>query len=573
MLLLIVFAFIGGIVTILSPCILAVLPIVLSGATGGKRRPLGVVVGFVSGFTFFTLFLTSIVSRLGIGADALRYFAIVVLAFFGLALVIPKIQLQIELLFSRLAARAPRQTNRTGFGGGLLVGLSLGLIWTPCVGPILASVISLALTGSVTGGAFLITLAYALGTALPMLAIMAGGRGLIQKVPWLTRNSARIQQAFGVLMILTAVAIVFNADKKIQTYVAERLPDYSSALTGLERNDSVAAALDNLTGSATENSANSGGRAAPEIIAGGQWFNTAPLTLESLRGQIVMIDFMTYSCINCIRTFPYLNTWYSTYHDKGFTIIGIHTPEFEFEKDPANVAAALKQYGIEFPVVQDNNYATWNAYGNRYWPRKYLIDYQGNIVYDHIGEGGYDETEEKIKELIAERDRALGTTAEALPAANQADRVAGESIEAASPETYFGSARNSLLMGGAAGESGDFTFGEPDRIETNHLYLVGRWHIEGEYAQPLEAGARVIYRYNARRVFLVAGADSASGISVSQDSRALGEAAGADVGSDGRADIRENRLYRLIENSGSGTRTLELEAETPGIKFFTFTFG
>jgi len=576
MLILIIFAFLGGIVTILSPCILAVLPIILSGTTGGKRRPLGVVVGFVSGFTFFTLFLTSIVSRLGVGADTLRYFAIVVLAFFGLALVIPWVQLKIEIMFSKLAARAPKNQGRTGFGGGLLIGLSLGLLWTPCVGPILASVISLALTGSVSGGAILITLSYALGTALPMLIIMVGGRGLMQKVPWLTRNAGRIQQAFGVLMIITALAIVFNADKKIQAYVAERLPDYASVLTGLEQNNQVEQALNELeskTGSAVKKPDNSDKPLAPEIIPGGEWINSEPLKLSDLRGQIVMVEFLTYSCINCIRTFPYLNAWYDTYKDKGFTIVGVHTPEFEFEKDADNVRQALKDQGIMFPVVQDNNYDTWRAFGNRYWPRKYILDWNGRIVFDHIGEGAYDETEQLIQKLIAERDLALDMAAEEIPDTIQADQISGESIETGSPETYFGSGRNDLLANGEPGRSGEFDFRVPDQVLPNQLYLVGRWRLQDEYAIPLTAGARIIYRYNSRRVFLVAGADSPSVATVRQDGALAGDAAGADVEPNGRITIEEERLYRLIDNGDMESHTLDITIEDPGSMIFTFTFG
>lgn len=242
--LLIGFAFLAGIVTVLSPCILPVLPIVLSGSIGGgKRKPWGVLVGFVSSFTFFTLFLSQIVVATGLSADSLRLFAVVVILLFGVSMLVPGTQVVLERLFARLSSLVPRLGNGAGFGSGLLVGVSLGLIWTPCVGPILASVISLALTGSVSGAAVGITLAYAFGTGLPMLAVMYGGRKLLLRVPWLLRNTGRIQQIFGLIMILVAVAIYANFDRKFQVYVLEIFPAYGTGLTALEDNDWVDEAL------------------------------------------------------------------------------------------------------------------------------------------------------------------------------------------------------------------------------------------------------------------------------------------------------------------------------------------
>lgn len=247
MALLVLFAFIGGVVTILSPCILPILPVILSGSvTGGKRRPFGVITGFVLSFTFFTLFLTAIVRVTGLSADFLRNLAVIVLILFGLTLVIPKAQVWIERLFTKFASKAPQQKESTGFKGGFLVGLTLGLIWTPCVGPILASVISLALSEAVTGAAVFITLAYALGTALPMLVIIYGGRQLLHKVPWLMRNTAKIQIAFGILMIIVAIGIFFNVDRNFQTYILEKLPNYGASLTSVEDNETVQKELEKL---------------------------------------------------------------------------------------------------------------------------------------------------------------------------------------------------------------------------------------------------------------------------------------------------------------------------------------
>lgn len=574
MFILIIFAFLGGIVTILSPCILAVLPVILSGATGGKSKPLGIVSGFVLSFTFFTLFLTSLVNIVGISPNALRILAVVVLIVFGVSMLVPALRIWTEKMFSKVANLAPSADKGKGYASGLVIGLSLGLLWTPCVGPILASVISLALTGAISGGALLITFAYALGTALPMLAIMIGGRKLILKVSWLKKNSNKIQQVFGVLMIIVALLIVFNLDKRLQVAVTEKLPDYSGALTSLERNDSVINALDNLTKKDNDMENKEGDyKMAPEIIPGGEWFNSDPLTLEELRGKVVMLDFITYSCINCIRTIPYLNAWYEEYSDDGLVIIGIHTPEFEFEKNPDNVAKALKDLGIEFPVVQDNNYATWLAYDNHYWPRKYLINHEGKVVYDHIGEGGYEETEEKIQELLQASNEAMGMELEGMDDSTRAESISAETIDARSPETYFGANRNKLLANGRAGLSGEFNFELPKIIAMNKLYLSGKWSINDEYARPMEQGAKIVYRYNAQKVFLVAGADNASKLRVYQDGELISEGKGSDVNENGELSIEEQGLYRIIENDKRGVHILELEAEDGNLQVFTFTFG
>lgn len=306
MLILILFAFIAGIVTVLSPCILPVLPIVLSGSVGeGKRRPLGVVAGFILSFTFFTLFLSSLVQWTGVSADALRAFSVVVIILFGASLLFPQAQAMLEKLFAFFTRFSPKE-QKEGFFGGFLLGMSLGLIWTPCVGLILASVISLALTGTVNGAAFFITLAYATGTGIPMLAITYGGRQLFQKVPWFLKNTGRIQRGFGVVMILTGLAIMMNVDRRFQTWVLETFPQYGVGLTRIEENEAVKQQLDKLNASPNELEDANGKPMfelqesmkyplAPELSGGTTWLNSEPLRLsEELRGKVVLIDFWTY---------------------------------------------------------------------------------------------------------------------------------------------------------------------------------------------------------------------------------------------------------------------------------------
>ncbi|MBI4062443.1 cytochrome c biogenesis protein DipZ [Candidatus Gottesmanbacteria bacterium] len=552
MVLLLGFAFLAGIVTILSPCILPVLPVVLSGGiSGGKQRPLGIVAGFIASFTFFTLFLTSIVRATGISPDALRLLSVVIIIAFGLSLLIPKFQSIFERLATKLTSLVPKNNQRQDFGGGVLIGVSLGLVWTPCVGPILASVISLALTGTVTTTAFFITLAYSIGTAIPMLAIIWGGRQLLQKVPWLVASTGKIQKAFGVLMILTALAIATNQDRKFQTYILEKFPQYGVGLTKFEDNPEVKKQLVDMTTSNLER--------APELIAGGQWFNSESLTLSQLRGKVVLIDFWTYTCINCIRTLPYLKNWYSKYKDKGLVIIGVHTPEFEFEKDPNNVARAIADFGLEYPVMQDNDYATWRAYDNRYWPAKYLIDKDGKIRYTHFGEGAYDETEKVIQELLG----STGTI-----------NNPKYSVGARTPELYLGYSRI-VYFASPEGIKDDVEaqYSIPKTISRNTFAYGGTWIVGDERAMPTKS-ASLLLNFDAQEVFLVMRPKpgTTGHVAVSLDGEMAGSNAGEDV-ENNIVTVDSDRLYKLIKLPSAGAHLLRLDFLDGDLELYAFTFG
>src|SRR3990167_2002034 len=506
MVLLIIFAFLAGVVTILSPCILPILPVILSSSVDSskKRRPFGVIVGFVGSFTFFTLFLSILVRLSGVPADSLRTVSVVILAVFGLTLLIPKARQMIEGLFSALARFAPRGKQHTVFLGGLVIGFSLGLLWTPCVGPILASVISLALTGTVTAQAVAITFVYSLGTAIPMFAIMQTGSSALQKVPWLVARTPAIQKAFGVLMMVTALAIFFNIDRQFQTWVLQTFPQYGIGLTKFEDNIHVKQELKKLTkqpmdetiiGKSLSNVTQPKGIPAPELIPGGEWFNTTPFTLRSLRGKVVVIDFWTYSCINCQRTLPYLRSWWEKYKDKGLVIIGAHAPEFEFEKDRDNVAQAISDFKLKYPIMQDNDFATWRAYDNHYWPAKYFIDKDGFIRYSHFGEGAYDESEKVIQQLLAE----TGISTSASKIANPFYQ-----IYAKTPEIYVGYSRIDYIVSPEQiAEGVKATYTMPSTIPVHTFAYEGGWTIMSEYASPTQ-GARLYLNFEAKEVFLVA---------------------------------------------------------------------
>lgn len=582
MILLIVFAFLAGIVTILSPCILPILPIILSsgiaGQENGKSRPLGVVFGFVLSFTFFTLFLSTIVKLSGISADALRIFSVIVIAGFGVSLLISQFQLRIEKLFSKLAGLVPQESTkenqsigRQGFGKGLLIGSSLGLLWTPCVGPILASVISLAITETVTLDAFIITFAYSLGTAIPLFLIMLSGQNALKRIPWLVRNTTRIQKAFGILMILTAIGILTNTDRRFQTFILDTFPQYGAGLTKFEDIPPIRKQLENITGKKIQekdlgkpmfDTTKPNREKAPEIIPGGVWFNSNPLTLEKLKGKVVLIDFWTYSCINCQRTLPYLKKWWETYKDKGLVIIGVHSPEFEFEKQEKNVLQAITDFGITYPVVQDNDFATWNAYDNLYWPAKYFIDKEGYIRYSHFGEGAYDESERIIQTLL--KEMGVKDISEEI-------RNPVYQIYSKTPETYLGYERiHNFGSNEQIVQNMNYTYTTPKTLSNNKVAFEGNWKVAKEYALP-QKGTKLYLNFESKEVFLVMrtkGKASKVKVYVDDKMQYFGEDA-----ANGMVSVDSDRLYKLINLPSPGRHILKLEFDDNFIEVYAFTFG
>lgn len=568
MFLLLSFAFLAGIVTILSPCILPILPVVLSGSVGsGRKRPIGIITGFVLSFTVVTLFLSVIVQLSGISADVLRNLSVIIILLFGISLLIPKTQVLLEQLFSKLAGKVPQSRERTGFWGGVMIGLSLGLVWTPCVGPIIASVITLAATNSVNAAAFFITFAYALGTAIPMFAVMTGGRTLLQKHPRLLRHSGSIQRIFGVLMILTALMIFFQIDRRFQVYILDTFPKYGAGLTKLEDNEAVIQQLELLGSGNSMHLMNRNTPSAPDIIPGGEWYNLSDgrtgLSLNELRGKVVLIDFWTYTCINCIRTLPYLRDWHQKYADKGLVIIGVHTPEFEFEKNPDNVGRAIHDFGLRYPIVQDNEYATWRAYQNRYWPAKYFIDKDGKIRSAHFGEGAYDETEELIQELL----RELGSDVSAIPIENPQYFV-----ETGTPELYLGYGRIEYLVSPERIlPDQKMTYSTPTMLPVSRFAYNGAWMIGREYAEAAK-NAELMLHYDAKDVFLVMRSvdGKPSRVRVMLDGQQVPDT--NDV-TNSVVTVTTDRLYEVIKGSIRGTHRLQLIFPDGNIEVYAFTFG
>jgi cytochrome c biogenesis protein CcdA/thiol-disulfide isomerase/thioredoxin len=575
MVLLMLFALVAGAATALSPCVLPVLPAVLgAGVAGGRRRPLGVVTGLVIAFTFATVGLVYVIDALGLPDDLVRTVAIVTLFGFGIALLVPGLADRIEAFGSRLAP-GPARVGGEGFASGLILGASLGLVYTPCAGPILAGVITVSASQTFTAGKLAVALAYAVGSGLVLYLLMLGGRRLVDG---LKPARAWVQAAAGALMIVVALAMTADLDLEFQEAIADDLPSVLVNPSGeLEESGAVADELASLRGGhsgfeptdAAADLPDYG--AAPDFTDTQQWFNTPggkPLSVARLTGQdrVVLIDFWTYTCINCIRTLPYLRAWDADYRDDGLVIVGVHSPEFAFEKDTGNVADAIGDYGIRYPVVQDNELGTWTAFANQYWPAKYLIDADGQVRYVHFGEGDYEQTEEAIRALLAEAgDRRLGSEA-------QPGEVETIDPQLRTPETYLGYARAEGWVNGPQPGAKDYGQPDPSSLDLNQFAYGGAWEV-GEEAARAGSKATVSLSFQARRVFLVVGSPGRPReLRPFLDGEPIAESDAGDDVQDGRATIADQRLYRLVDLPEAGAHTLELRFE-PGIEGYAFTFG
>lgn len=574
MALLLIFAFLAGVVTVLSPCIIPVLPAILSAGTGkGAYRPLGIVTGLVISFTFFTLALTAIVHATGISPNALRYTAIFIIAFFGVVMIFPSLSNWFSRSTSSISALGDRiqsqeQSISSGFGSGFILGLALGLVWTPCAGPILAAITTLVAIHAVNWSTVLLTLAYSIGAAIPMFLIAYGGNRALRSSRYLSRHAEGIRQIFGFLMILTAVAIATNLDFAFQQLVLSYFPPVEvedipfvrkqlSQIRAPNEQSPIQAADETAPGQTLPKIA-----PVPDFVGITHWLNSPPLTMASLKGKVVLVDFWTYSCINCIRTLPYIKKWYDTYKDKGFVVVGVHTPEFEFEKNTGNVADAIKRLDIRYPVAQDNDYKTWQAYYNMYWPADYLIDRNGIIREVHFGEGGYIETENSIRALLDERPLKM----EEAPASEKHRPI--------TPETYLGYGRGSQYVSGIElkdDKIAQYSYKGP--LEDDEVGLSGKWLVEKE-SITAKGDSRLDLNFLATKVYLVLGGHSDKPIKVLLDDKPIPkEYYTVDMDADGQIYVKEPRMYTVINlKKDYGRHKLSLLIP-PGISVYAFTFG
>ena len=552
MLLLLGIGFLAGVVTAISPCVLPVLPILLAGsATDDEpRRPYAIVAGLAASFTVFTLAAAWLLDQLGLPETFLRNLALALLFVLAASLLIPQLGLLLERPFTRLGRRSGRN-----LGGGFLLGASLGLVFVPCAGPVLAVITVKAASMHVGLDTILLTIAYAAGAAVPMLAIAVGGQRAARAI---RPRAQQVRVAAGVLIAASALAIVFHLDTKAQT----ALGDYTTYLQGkIERNATAQKKLAALRGGSggVARAASPHGRqladygAAPEFQRISHWLNTPgdqALTMKTLRGKVVLIDFWTYSCINCLRTLPHVTAWYDRYRPSGLVVVGVHSPEFVFEHDLANVRGASKRLGVDYPVALDNAFGTWNAYGNQYWPAEYLVDRSGHVRHAHFGEGEYTQTEGLIRRLLAEKP---GTR---LPAAvRKPDQTPHELV---TPESYLGYQRLDRYAGLPVQEDKPARYAFPRTLALNELAYAGRWTV-GPQRIVAGAGAQLRLHFQAQKVYLVLGGKGRV------EKLVDGRPAGA-IGVNG------DRLYTVLSLPKPTEATLELRF-TAGLSAYAFTFG
>jgi cytochrome c biogenesis protein CcdA/thiol-disulfide isomerase/thioredoxin len=539
--LLIVIGLLAGFVTAISPCVLPVLPILLAGGAAG-RKPLRIIGGLVLSFSVFTLFASWLLRQLGLPQDLLRNTAIAALFVTAAVLLVPQLSLLVErglAVFSRL-----RPANA---GGGFFLGVTLGLVFVPCAGPFLAAISTAAARENFGLRTIVATVAYGVGAAIPMLAITWGGREVAAR---LRRRAEIVRGVAGIAVALVAVGLVLHVDDDL----AKLTPSYTTFLQDkIERGSSVTRELAKVRGGKAQLAAMhkaAGGLpdygTAPPLHPDGVWINTKPFTLDQQRGKVVLIDFWTYSCINCLRTLPHLESWYARYHRQGLVIVGVHTPEFAFEHVASNVRAAVKRLGIAYPVVQDNRFKTWDNYANQYWPAEYLIDKTGHVRHTHFGEGEYDQTETLIRRLLGVSGARAASEPDATPTGLM------------TPETYLGYSRLQNYVGTAISPDADAGYKLPSDLPQNTIAYGGRWHVGPERIVALE-NASLRLHFHAKDVYIVLGGSGTVRAFV-----------------DGKAartvKVDSQRLYTVLASPKTRDATLELRF-SPGIEGYSFTFG
>ncbi len=574
---LLLLSFLGGVLTILSPCILPVLPFVFARADQPfVRSVLPMLVGMAITFTGVAT-LAAVGGGWVVAANQVgRTLALILFAAFGLMLLFPALATRATAPLVALGNRLSNAGNSAGphagdIGSSLLLGAATGLLWAPCAGPILGLLLTTAAIQGANVGTSLLLLAYAAGAALSLaIALLAGAR-VFARLKKSLGAGEWIRRGLGAAVLAGTLVIALGLDTGLLTRLsASSTQQIEQAL--LER----AGASTRPTDTAPIDLAalpNEG--QFPSLAGGIVWLNSDPLTPEQLRGKVVLVDFWTYSCINCLRTLPYLRAWAEKYRESGLVIIGVHAPEFAFERDEANVRRAARDTGINYPVVLDNNLAIWRAFDNHYWPAHYFIDGNGVVRHHQFGEGGYQQSEQVIQRLLRDAGALNVPDGYVEPRASGV-AASANSEQLQSPETYIGSARRQNFASPQSQTSIAQRFTLPDNLTRNQWGLIGNWTVGYESATLNEAGGAVRFRFHARDLHLVLG-PNADGrpirFRVTLDGGAPGAMHGIDVDAAGNGIIREQRLYQLIRGGGGGDRLFEIEFLDPGVDAFAFTFG
>lgn len=528
-------AFIEGFALIISPCVLPILPIILAGSlTGGKSRPFGIIVGFVITFAVLTLFTRSLIHFLHIEADTLRTASYILLLILGALMVSTFLSDRFTALTNRLAnaGHSLKTANdpKRGFWGGFIFGSLVSVIWTPCAGPVLAAVIVQVVMQTTTLQSILTLLAFTLGVALPMLLIALLGRKIINKFAFFKRHTTLFRKLLGLIIIGTVLFLFYDANSNTSTARACSVQKATNGIVNSLANPYK----------------------APELAGIDAWINSPPLILEELKNKVILIDFWTYSCINCTRTIPYLNEWYEKYKSKGLVIIGVHSPEFEFERDILNVSKAVEKLKIRYPVALDNNFLTWKNFNNQYWAAHYLINQQGEVVYEHFGEGKPEEIENNIRYLLG------------LDSTSSEAKVTQAYNASQTPEIYLGYKRANHFANAdklQKQESKSFTY--PTSLPKNQWALQGDWQILSERIVAEKANASIKLHFNASKIYAVMGV-SEQPVDVQIKVNGVLQPP---------LQVTGHQLYLLASLPSQKEGELELVASQPGLEMYSFTFG
>jgi cytochrome c biogenesis protein CcdA/thiol-disulfide isomerase/thioredoxin len=593
---LLVVSYLGGVLTILSPCILPVLPFVFARADQPfVKSGLPLLVGMA--LTFAAVASLAAIGG-GWAVEANQYgraAALALLALFGVTLLFPEVADQLARPLVALGARlSQKAADETRSGGSIapsfVLGIATGLLWAPCAGPILG----LVLTGAALQGAnaktSLLLLAYAAGTATSLaIALLIGGR-VFAAMKHSLGVSEWIRRGLGLAVLAGVAAIALGLD----TGFLNRLSTAPTAAIEQALVDKTNAKpqAPSLAMNGNSDMMMSGVMAAkpmaaaddlpvegnlPPLSGAVAWLNSPPLTAQALRGKVVLVDFWTYSCINCLRSLPYVHAWADKYRDKGLIVIGVHAPEFAFEKDVGNVRRAVRELNLDYPIAIDNNYAIWNGFGNEYWPAHYLIDAEGRIRHHHFGEGDYAESEKIIQQLLAEAGR-IGVASNIVNVSASGAEAAADITDVLSPETYIGYERaQNFASTDAAAEDAPHVYGLAPQLQLNQWGLTGNWTIGDQHAVLNEPGGTISYRFHARDLHLVLGPGPGGKpvhFRILIDGKAPGGDRGVDVDTEGNGTVTEHRLYQLIRQSGAvDDRTFEIQFLDANVQAFAFTFG
>ncbi len=587
-------SFLAGVLTVLAPCTISLLPVIVGGniADGhNKMRALVVTVSLGVSVILFTFILKVSTLFINIPQSFWQIFSGVIISILGFIMIFPSIWERIPFVgkinldSNRLLATGYKKNN---FIGDVIMGAALGPVFSTC-SPTYFLILATVLPKSL-GAGFVDLLAYAVGLCGFLFVISVLSQKAIEKLGYASDSRGWLKRIVGVIFLILGVAIVFGFDQKFEVLVSNHIFDVTKIEQSLLNNQTNTNNINSETTPLANTPTIQPGLSTadrikmksliyqkePEITDPSGFINTdgQPITLSSFVGKkVVLVDFWTYSCINCLRTLPYLKAWYQKYADQGLEIVSIHTPEFSFEKVQSNVQNAVTSLGIKYPVVLDNDYGTWNAFGNQYWPREYLIDIDGFIVHDHAGEGDYDVTEQAIQKALAERASILGSGPVSSGIVTPVNAVSINPGQVNSPETYFGSNRNEYLANGQQNVSGVQELSIPDNISLDNLYLAGSWNFNPEYAETSDVNAKIVYKYDAKNLYFVASSALGANVKIILDGKPLTTDRGADVNADGTATIKENRLYNIVNGSSYGTHTIEIDVVSGTLDAYTFTFG